>query len=362
MLLVLCLVRLAKPVEDKVLGLWLNEFRKKSTRKVYCSGLRLFKRCLGIASLEEYLGSNPDAGADLRSFLVFMEGRPTATISAYTTAVRVFFMDHDVLLPENDWRKMKRRGFMPKRVRAWTRDKKPSKTMLKKILNYSTLQLRALVLYLLSSGARVGETLQLRIGDFDFDADPPRVHIRSEITKAGIGERTAYFSYEARDALKDWVRVKGTLKKRDGTGYFEDGLVFPFRYDTARFMWIRACDKAGYGDRDARTNRRIYHIHTLRKFFRSNVGLDLDVVHALMGHGMYLDDAYLRLDEEGEIAKQYLACMQNVSVYAVEDSALRERTEAITEENILMKKEFPSMKRELAEIREAFKRTDWDRK
>jgi len=41
------------------------------------------------------------------------------------TAVRFFLLDHDVALA--DWRKMRRRGFVPKRVKALTRDKKPSK-------------------------------------------------------------------------------------------------------------------------------------------------------------------------------------------------------------------------------------------
>jgi len=84
------------------------------------------------------------------------------------------------------------------------------------------------------------------------------------------------------------------------------------------------------------------------------------VIHALMGHGQYLDDAYLRLEEEGEIAKQYLSCMGNVSVYAVEDLKLRERTEMMQEENVLMRKELECLRQEMAEIRAALKeKADW---
>ena len=55
--------------------------------------------------------------------------------------------------------------------------------------------------------------------------------------------------------------------------------------------------------------------------------------------------------------------MGNVSVFAVEDSALRERTEAVEEENVLMKRELDEMKQELSEIRAAIgKRTEWDKK
>jgi len=53
-----------------------------------------------------------------------------------------------------------------------------------------------------------------------------------------------------------------------------------------------------------------------------------------MGHSEYLDDAYLRLEESGEIAQVYKEAMPNVSVYAVEDQQLREQTSVIEQENI----------------------------
>lgn len=226
---------------------------------------------------------------------------------------------------------------MPKRVRAETRDKKPTKPMLKKILNYADLKARAQTLFLVSSGARIGETLQLVKDDFDFSSDPPRVHIRAEITKGGVGERTTYFSYEAKDAIQDWLKIKDTLTKRGTSGDFSGERVFAWNSASARFMWNLACDKAGYGDRDKRTGRRIYHLHSLRKFFRTKIGLELDITHALMGHAEYLDDAYLRLEEEGEIAVAYLEAMPNVSVYQVEDQELKQETESLRGENEKLK-------------------------
>ena len=64
------------------------------------------------------------------------------------------------------------------------------------------------------SGARIGETLQLKKEDFELDAEPPRVHIRAEYTKGGVGARITYFSFEARDAIKDWLAIKDGLKKK----------------------------------------------------------------------------------------------------------------------------------------------------
>jgi integrase len=210
-----------KDLKDKTLKEWLTLFKKKSTKNTYLTGLRHFKQNLGIEDLSKYLESTPNAAINLRKFLNSLDGKPSKTIAVYTAAVKMFFQDHKVKLEDNDWRKLRRRGFMPKRVKAQTRDKKPTKTQLKQILNYADIKGRALFLFLVSSGARIGETLQLLIEDFNLEAGPPRVHIRGEYTKGGVGERTVYFSYEARDAIKDWLRIKDGLGRRNG-GTYED--------------------------------------------------------------------------------------------------------------------------------------------
>jgi len=336
-----------KPISDPVLQEWLGEFKKRTTKGTYLTALRTFKKNLGIADLTKYLKSEPDPTKDLKKFLISLDGKPSKTIHTYTSALRVFFQDHSLNVEYNDWRKLKRRGFMPKRIRAETRDKKPSKSQLKQILNYADIKLRALTLFLTSSGARIGETLQLLIEDFDLDAEPPRVHIRAEFTKGGLGGRTVYFSYEARDAIKDWLRIKNKTGKRS-RGTYEDPKMFPWVHSTAVFMWNMACDKAGMGAKDKGTGRRIYHLHSLRKFFRTKIGLDLDITHALMGHSEYLDAAYVRQDGD-EIAKAYLEAMPNVSVYAVQDAELKQETEH-------QKVEIETLQKEVIQLRASLHR------
>jgi len=310
---------------DFILEEWLQEFKSDSTRRVYRAALNKFKRAIGIENLDYYVNDSPDVAADMRKLLVFLEGKPSKTIKTYSGAVKVFLQDKGIKVPEASWNKIRRRGYLPKRAIAQTQDKKPTRTQLKKILNYVDIKGKAMILFLLSSGARIGETLQLQEEDFSLDAEPPSVHIRGEYTKGGVGERTVYFSYEARDAIKDWIQIKDKMGKRDGRGTYQSKKVFPFTHHTAKTIWNLACDKAGLGIRDQRTNRRIYHLHSLRKFFRTKIGLDLDVTHALMGHVEYLDASYLRQEQE-EIAEAYLEAMPNVSVYSILDSELKQET------------------------------------
>lgn len=337
--------------QDQTLKKWLAEFKKGTTTRTYRSALKRFKKEIDITDLGVYVKNDPDVVADARAFLAALDGHPAKTIGTYIGAVKMFMQDHDIKIPDTEWRKIRRRGFMPKRLKPETRDKKPSKSMLKQILNYADIKCRSMVLFLVSSGARIGETMQLRIEDFHLDADPPRATIRSEYTKGGMGGRTVYYSYEARDAINDWLRIKDEIGKRTGEGTYKSDKMFPWNTDSARYMWNKACKKAALNIRDSRTNRRIYHLHSLRKFFRTKIGLDLDVTHALMGHAEYLDDAYLRLEESGEIARAYEEAMPNVSVYQIEDQELKMHTSMIEQENIDLKARIGKVELEIVELK-----------
>jgi len=335
---------------DETLRKWLGEFSKESTRTTYACALNMFKKNLNITDLGKYLSSSPDVVADIRSFLSSLNGKPSKTINTYVGAVKMFLQDQGMGISEDEWRKIRRRGFMPKRVKAETRDRKPLRADLRKILNYADIKCRAMVLFLLSSGARIGETLQLKHEDLSLDADPPEASIRSEYTKGGVGGRTVYFSYEARDAVKCWLKIKDKVHRRSGDGTYTSERIFPWSTGTAVFMWNNACEKAGLNLRDNHTQRRIYHLHSLRKFFRSCISLDQDITHALMGHTEYLDDSYLRLEQEGEIARAYKDAMANVSIYAVEDQELRKQTETLEQENLELKSRLAKVELEVTKL------------
>jgi integrase len=336
--------------KDEFLEDWLQEFKADSTRRVYRAGLVKFKDAIGIEDLGTYVKDSPDVESHMRKLLVSLENKPSKTISTYVGAVKVFLQDKGVKVKDESWKKIRRRGYMPKRVKAQTQDKRPTKQQLKRILNYVDVKGKALILFLVSSGSRIGETLRLKEEDFDFEAEPPRVHIRGEITKGGVGERSAYFSFEARDAIKDWLAIKNDMGKRDGSNY-KDDRVFSFTHNTAKDLWNRATDKAGLGVRDKRTGRRVYHIHSLRKFFRTKIGLDLDMTHALMGHVEYLDESYLR-QEQGEIAKAYLEAMPNVSVYEVaSNQELKTQSENLEDENQKLKDKVASIEQEMLNMK-----------
>jgi hypothetical protein len=60
----------AKPIEDKVVQEWLQEFSSHNTRLNYLSSLRKYKKALKIESLDEYVANTKDATADLKKFVI----------------------------------------------------------------------------------------------------------------------------------------------------------------------------------------------------------------------------------------------------------------------------------------------------
>jgi len=134
--------------------------------------------------------------------------------------------------------------------------------------------------------------------------------------------------------IKDRIgeKVKGSHHEK-----YDPELVWSMHLVTARKNFNEAVNRAGLNKRDSRTNRYKLHIHSLRKFFRSRIGLDPDQTHALLGHIGYLDDAYLRIHKK-ELAEAYIRAMPNITnneaKYAnAEIGKLKEDLELLREEN-----------------------------
>ncbi|CAD6493744.1 MAG: Phage integrase family protein [Candidatus Argoarchaeum ethanivorans] len=197
---------------------------------------------------------------------------------------------------------------MPHGGIAWTDEKDMTNETIKKILAHGDIKTRALILTLVSSGMRIGEALQVGLGDLGLDHEPPQINIRGSYTKTGE-RRTVFISQEARECVNEWMRVRtqylkqatkkcngiGTTKKIDG-----DERVFPFSDSVVRQLWSHVLRDAGLYEIDTSTNRVKYRIHGLRKFFRSNLTLSVpvDIVEALMGHSNYLTSAYRRYSQK----------------------------------------------------------------
>ncbi len=195
---------------------------------------------------------------------------------------------------------------------------------------------------LASSGMRIGETLQLKISDFDFTKDPIQVHIRGDYTKTG-NSRLAFISNEATECVKEWLKVRAAWLNKYHVA--DAGRMFPFN-KSAPLMFNRALSRTGLLEKDESTGRYTIHPHVLRKFFRTSLATEMpvDIIEALMGHEAYLTECYRKFTPD-KLGKFYMKSEHLVTVFGestpnedvnavvIENTKLRNKVEELTVTN-----------------------------
>jgi integrase len=259
---------------------------------------------------------------DVKKFISFAidSGYSPGFINVEFVKIRVFFkaMSPKCLISSDDLKGMK--GLLPKN-KAVTQDDILTKEQTKIVLDHLSLHGRAIALFLMSTGARIGETCQLKMSDINLEADPPEVNIRNEYTKGGIGGRVMWFSYEARDVIREWHKERLTKRKHGPDhAYFDKVSVFNIDEPGLQRMWNISLRRADgncvppiLAKRDPSSKMRIhvYHVHTLRKFFITNMQLGgvPDIYwQTWVAHTGYLGGSYSRPSNATlrEVYKKYM--------------------------------------------------------
>ena len=337
---------------------FLKTYNSKKTISTYKFALRtFFKVIYREGSLEElserYFKEQRDYEKDLQTFLAQIKDKPPKTVNLLLSATRTFLLENKVELSQLFWKRLRGRV---KGSKAWTEDKVPSNIELRKIITNLPLSGRALFMTLESSGARIGETLQLQLSDLDLSCNPAKIRVQAKYTKSG-NRRLTFISSEAKEILQEWLKNRGEYLKqstsRSGLPLEEDDRrIFPFKVQNALFIWNKALKKTGNGSRDSNTGVHVFHPHTLRKFFRSRMAtlIPVDIVEAFMGHEGYLTEVYRRYSEEdlarfylqGESALKVFTDGEEVGKLKVEidekNKQLQELVNGLTAENLELKR------------------------
>ncbi len=317
---------------------FLNSFPNYNTAHGYKSGLKRYF---------DYIKKNPDdyIGTDYRLLEngekikrqniyendikdywnhLIKSKTPPKSIKYFIASVRVFLQHYRINLDAVFWKDLNRRGPGDD---ARTIDAPITNEILEKILIHGETKARALFLMIASGGMRADEALLLTMDDIDLNSNPVKITIKGENTK-NKRTRITFISEEAKRYLIEWLKERkeylklavektklletfhGTITKT-----IDNDKIFPFDYDTARCIWNRLIRKANFDNRDKNTKRRTYHIHGLRKFFRTQFSKqDRDVAELLMGHEGYLTREYLRYTEE-DLKQIYLKGVKYLYIF-----------------------------------------------
>lgn len=233
----------------------------------------------------------------LRDFAVWLDksGKSASSIHTWFFPAKGFLTYNGIKIYNEDLRHMLR---LPKRIR---RSEIPmTKEMLNRLLRNCNYRLQAIILVAVASGMRIGEIVQLRTSDIDFESKPVKIRVRAEVAK-GKQARESFLTSEASIALQDYLKRSFGWEKNNK----QDILIFTKLRNDAKpnvksieASFLNSLKRAisQIPDLSIRNENGRYavHFHAFRKYARTVVGsaLGRDFAEAFVGHKFYMDTYY----------------------------------------------------------------------
>ncbi len=292
---------------------------------------------------EVYFQSNRNFKDDIQNWWNIHKSEVPKTRNTKLAILRGLFEEYSKIISDLPPKYFKKLRKQQKGSKKATTDHILKKNEFKKILAHGTIKDRAFFLFLISSGCRVGEVLQLKLTDGfvkRLENNPPQIEISGKFTKTG-NPRTVFITPESKENLEEWLKIRNDYirtavkkcnKEKGGicTKDPNDDRVFPFSYDVAWTSWNRLVKKTGLGERDETTNNYKLHIHCLRKFFLSKLKLEIPEVVAeiLAGHEGYLQGTYDKYSLETQ-AELYKKGMKHLTIFDTTSRELEETNEEV---------------------------------
>lgn len=279
--------------------------------------------------VDEIKNERCDVYQIFKDFVVYLDKLEYSpqTIKLTLAAVKGYLRHLGVKVYSED---LKQEVRIPKK--SIVREEAVTKEMLVRLLHKAPAKLQAAILVATSSGMRVGELVQIRVSDIDFDLKPTKIRVRAEITKTREARET-FLTQEATVALKDYLKHYFDWKEGRNNDTLRNIAIFgrtskiikefirkPDRKSPPYMTAVNCLDqslkrtikKIPEFDRKNENSRSLVHFHSFRKFFRTmaSEAVGRDYAEALMGHHFYLDTYYTlseeRKSEMYEKAEPYL--------------------------------------------------------
>jgi integrase len=267
----------------------------------------------------------------LSSYVAFLNGYGTLspqTINYRLTTATNFLEFNDVSISPRVYKHKVRRPKVIKRVK----EALEKKTIVEILNTCSDIRLRTYVMLLASTGMRPSEALSTSISDYDFESNPPKLHLRGEYTKTKT-DRIIFLTQEIVSQLHNWLQFKyrerrvsyydknsrNFVSKRRTPVKSNNDLIFAVRnykkhrktsctsmYSEMAMSFSKNLDRMGLGEREKTISsidkgiRRKITLHSFRRFVKSTIS-DLghyDFSEYFIGHS---GSAYYRKTEKEKI-------------------------------------------------------------
>jgi integrase len=280
-----------------------------------------------IRLVEKIKNEEIDVYEFLRLIIIYLDKKEIKPkgMRSYLSGINGYLRFLGVKINSDDYKLLVK---IPKIVK--TREVALTKEVIAQLLRNATPKLATGILVTIASGIRIGELVQLKLADIDFESNPTKISIRGNTSK-GRFSRETFLTTEATNALKDYLGhyfgwVDGSKNEHLLETYIFWRISRPksttkipkFNPEHAKSSFYtslsRQIDKIPELNKKNENGRNAIHFHAFRKFFRTNVGnvCGRDFAEALMGHSFYMD-TYYQLPEEKKL-EMYLDAESQLTI------------------------------------------------
>jgi len=231
---------------------------------------------------------------------------------SYLSGVKGYLRTFGVRINSDDYRQLVK---IPRIVR--TKEIPVTKEMILQILHIASPKLKTTIIVSIASGVRLGELVQLKLSDIDFNTNPTKITIRGNASK-GRATRETFLTAEATSVLKNYLKKYFDWKEGKKNDHLQDTYIFwkiskskkspentpTFDTENAKqslqISLRHHIEKIPELSIKNENGLNAVHFHAFRKFFRTTVGniCGRDFSEALLGHAFYMDTYYILSDEQ----------------------------------------------------------------
>lgn len=288
------------------------------TKITYQSALNHFKEfvkqqynCNETELVAKIKSEELDIYQTLRSFVIYLDKkniRPQG-LRSYVSGIKGYLRHWGIRINSDDYKQLVK---IPRITK--TREIPLTKEIILRILRNSPPKLQTAILLSCSSGLRIGEIVQLKISDIDFESEPVKINVRAEIAKGGSSRET-FITRETTNALKDYLKRYYDWKDEDHNLRLQNTVIFGRTSKKNKEILLKYPVEASKQTLQASLRKQLalipdlslknengrlaIHFHGFRKYFRTVLGnvCGRDYAEALMGHSFYMD-TYYQLSED----------------------------------------------------------------
>lgn len=281
-----------------------HTIKSEKTKKLYELNIEKFRKFTGIKDLDSLVNLPKDQLQTMvEDFVIDLKAKLNAnTIPVVMAAIKSLFVMNDV---ELNFQKIRR--MYPAQVKK-SGNRSYTKEQIQEMLQYATKKrVRALILFLASTGCRIGVVEDLKIHHLE---KIPNGYYSVLFYEGDKAEYVGFLTPEAGKAVEKYLEER----RKDGDHINSESPLFREEYESgilkakhmskqsAQMLLYKCIKRAGIERKKIGKRYDIQIAHGMRKFYNTTIKmvptLNYNVAEKLMGHRNGLDGVYFTATKE----------------------------------------------------------------